>query len=90
LKWGSSQKKVTLGFNGSNYKTTVWLNGKKVGIHEGGYTKFWFEINKFVKFGTDNKMIIQVDNRYMENRLPWFYPVEWMNYGGIHKFVFMI
>ena len=89
LAWSSGEKKVTLGFNGSNYKTTVWLNGKKVGIHEGGYTKFWFEINKFVKFGADNKLIIQVDNRYMENRLPWFYPVEWMNYGGIYRPVYL-
>ena len=88
-KWSSGEKKVTLVFNGSNYKTTIWLNGKKVGIHEGGYTKFWFEINKFVKFGADNKMIIQVDNRYMENRLPWFYPAEWMNYGGINRPVYL-
>ena len=89
LAWSAGEKKVTLGFNGSNYKTTVWLNGKKVGVHEGGYTKFWFEINKFVKFGADNKLIIQVDNRYMENRLPWFYPVEWMNYGGIYRPVYL-
>lgn len=89
LAWSSGEKKVTLVFNGSNYKTIVWLNGKKVGIHEGGYTKFWFEINKFVKFGADNKLIIQVDNRYGENRLPWFYPVEWMNYGGIYRPVYL-
>ena len=89
LAWSSGEKKVTLVFNGSNYKTIVWLNDKKVGIHEGGYTKFWFEINKFVKFGADNKLIIQVDNRYGENRLPWFYPVEWMNYGGIYRPVYL-
>ncbi len=87
--WSSGEKKVTLVFNGSNYKTTVWLNRKKVGVHEGGYTKFWFEIQKFVTFGADNKLIIQVDNRYMENRLPWFYPVEWMNYGGIYRPVYL-
>ncbi|WP_371804373.1 glycoside hydrolase family 2 protein [Candidatus Lokiarchaeum ossiferum] len=89
-RWGSGDgKKVTLVFNGSNYKTTVWINGKKVGFHEGGYTKFWFEINDFVVFGKENRITIEVDNRYMENRLPWFESPEWMNYGGIFRPVYL-
>jgi beta-glucuronidase len=88
--WGSGDgKKITLVFNGSNYKTTVWLNGKNVGFHEGGYSKFWFEINEFVKFGADNLLVIQVDNRYMEGRLPWFQSPDWMNYGGIYRSVYL-
>jgi beta-glucuronidase len=87
--WGSGQKKVTLVFGGANYKTSVWLNGQFVGSHEGGYTKFWFEVNDFVKFGMDNLLIIQVDNRYQENRIPWFQSPDWMNYGGIYRQVYL-
>ncbi len=88
--WGTGDgKKVEIVFNGSNYKTTVWINGKMLGYHEGGYTKFWFDITKFLTFGADNKLVIQVDNRYMKNRLPWFHPPDWMNYGGIARPVYL-
>jgi beta-glucuronidase len=88
--WGSGDgKKVTLVFNGVNYKTTVWVNGQYVGTHEGGYTKFWFEINPYVVFGSDNLIIIQVDNRYKEGRIPWFRSPDWMNYGGILRSVYL-
>jgi beta-glucuronidase len=87
--WGAGQRKVTLVFGGANYKTTVWLNGQYVGSHEGGFTKFWFEINEFVKFGSDNLLIVQVDNRYQEGRIPWFQSPDWMNYGGIYRQVYL-
>jgi beta-glucuronidase len=88
--WGSADgKKVTLVFKGSNYKTSVWLNGQKVGEHEGGYTKFWFEVNDFLKFGADNHLIICVDNRYMKNRIPWHESCDWMNYGGLYRSVYL-
>ncbi|MHA1584776.1 MAG: glycoside hydrolase family 2 protein, partial [Promethearchaeota archaeon] len=88
--WGSADgKKISLVFNGSNYRTTVWINGKKIGYHEGGFTKFWFEINDYVKFGKDNNIVIQVDNRYLENRLPWTNNPDWMNYGGVFRPVYL-
>ncbi|MHA1777062.1 MAG: hypothetical protein DRO88_09595 [Promethearchaeia archaeon] len=90
FKWGSGNgKKITLVLNGSNYLTSVWINGHYVGFHEGGYTKFWFEINQFVKFGKENLLIIQVDNRYYPNRLPWGLNPPWMNYGGIYRQVYL-
>jgi len=88
--WGASDgSKVSLVFSGSNYKTTVWVNGQLVGSHEGGYTKFWFEISPFVKFGSENKLVIQVDNRYQKERIPWFKASNWMNYGGIYRIVYL-
>ncbi|MHA1619252.1 MAG: glycoside hydrolase family 2 protein [Promethearchaeota archaeon] len=90
LRWGSGNgKKITLVFNGANYRTTVWLNGKKVGYHDGGFTKFWFEINEYAKFGSDNQLIVQVDNRYLPNRIPWEKIPPWMNYGGIFRQVYL-
>src|SRR6056297_2288976 len=61
-RWGTGDgKKVIIVFNGSNYKTTLWINGVKVGYHEGGFTKFWFNIGNFVKYGKDNLVVIRVD-----------------------------
>ena len=37
-------KRVILHIDASDYKTIVYVNGKKVGTHKGGYTSFAFDI----------------------------------------------
>ena len=37
-------------FQAANYRTEVWINGHVVGKHEGGYTPFYFEVKKYIKF----------------------------------------
>lgn len=39
--------RVILNFEAADYHTTVWINGKKVGEHYGGYTPFSFDITDF-------------------------------------------
>ncbi len=43
------------------YKARVWLNGRDVGSHEGGYTSFEFDVTEFLKVGT-NHLVVEVDN----------------------------
>jgi len=43
------EKRILLHFGASDYKTAVWINGKKVGEHEGGYTPFSFDITYYLK-----------------------------------------
>jgi len=88
--WGTGDgKRITMVFNGCNYLTRVWINGKLIGEHEGGFTQFWFDIHEFLIFGSRNLLVIQVDNQYGEHRLPWFAVPEFMNYGGIHRAVYI-
>jgi len=42
---------MLLHFEGSDYLTTVWINGQKAGSHEGGYARFSFEISKYLTSG---------------------------------------
>lgn len=37
-------KRILLNFEGSDYRTEVWVNGIYIGFHEGGYTRFTFDI----------------------------------------------
>jgi beta-glucuronidase len=37
-------KRVFLYFGAANYRARVYLNGKKIGEHEGGFTPFDFEV----------------------------------------------
>ncbi len=41
-------KRVIFHIDASDYKTTVYINGKKVGTHSGGYTPFQFDITDYL------------------------------------------
>ena len=52
---------VRLHFDGVYYKAHVWLNGRMIGAHEGGYTQFEFEITQVLHAGR-NHLLVEVDN----------------------------
>jgi beta-glucuronidase len=54
-------KTARLHFDAVYYKARVWLNGKDVGSHEGGYTSFEFDVTEFLTVGT-NHLVVEVDN----------------------------
>ncbi len=51
-------KKVLLHFEACDYETTVWLNGKKVGGHSGGYTPFSFDLTDNLVSG-NNLLVVR-------------------------------
>ncbi|MCX6992096.1 MAG: hypothetical protein NT011_03020 [Kiritimatiellaeota bacterium] len=71
-----------LHFGGVNYLCDVFLNGQKIGSHEGGYTAFDLDVSKALKPGP-NRLALRVDNRHLKMRLPAV--IGWYNYGGIHR-----
>ena len=90
---------VRLHFDGVYYKAHVWLNGRQVGMHEGGYTQFEFEVTKYLLPGR-NHLLVEVDNMPTLTSIPGL-PASadsapnqaygtadrcidpWMPYGGI-------
>lgn len=81
-------KRLFLHFGAVNYKADVYLNGEKIGSHEGGFTPFQFEITRKVKNGA-NSIIVKADNHRQGNGLPG-YGYDWFNYGGITRAVNLI
>ena len=75
-------------FGAVNYVTDVFLNGKKLGRHEGGFTPFQFEITSLVKPG-ENAILLRVNNARVKNGIPGF-GFDWFNYGGITRDVHLI
>jgi hypothetical protein len=55
----SKNEKVLLHFGAVDYKAWVFINGKEVGLHEGGYTSFSFEISKYLLPG-ENEIVVKV------------------------------
>jgi beta-glucuronidase len=75
-------------FGAANYLADVYLNGKKVGTHEGGFTPFNFEITDLVQ-DKDNFLIVRVNNRRQREGVPELM-TDWWNYGGLTRHVFLI
>lgn len=81
-------KRTILYFGAVNYETIVYVNGQKVGTHEGGFTPFNFDITDEVKEG-DNFVILKVDNRRSKEHVPTLI-FDWWNYGGITRDVMLL
>lgn len=52
---------VRLHFEAVYEHTSVWVNGRHVGIHDGGYTPFEFDITRLLKPGL-NHLLVEVSN----------------------------
>lgn len=75
-------------FGAANYVADVYLNGEKVGRHEGGFTPFNFEITKLVR-DTGNSLVVKVDNKRRLDAVPTLM-TDWWNYGGLTREVKLI
>lgn len=78
-------QKYAIHFGAVNYHATVYLNGKKIDTHEGGFTPFQFDITEAVKPGV-NSLVVKVDNHRERDQIPTV-NTDWWNYGGITRSV---
>ncbi|MBR6370171.1 MAG: beta-glucuronidase [Bacteroidaceae bacterium] len=81
-------KRRFIHFDAVNYECQVYLNGRKIGVHEGGFSPFNIEITDRVQDGT-NTLILKVDNRRRLEGVPTV-NTDWHNYGGITRQVNVI
>ncbi len=76
--------KFYLYFGAVNYRADVYLNGKKLGMHKGGFTPFNFEIPASLLKEKDNFLVVKVDNKRYADEVPTL-NTDWWNYGGITR-----
>jgi beta-glucuronidase len=78
-------------FEAVNQRATVWLNGRKLGEHLGGYTPFELELRGLRRRGV-NRLVVRADNR---RAMPAgvasqpIAPTGWWNYGGLQREVYI-
>jgi len=85
----NAANKLYLYFGAANYETDVYLNGKKLGKHKGGFTPFNFEIPDSVLKPTGNYLVVKVDNTRHKDEIPTV-NTDWWNYGGITRDVMLV
>jgi hypothetical protein len=55
-------RRVVLHFGAVDYLARVWLNGTELGMHEGGYTPFEFELQDHLNWDEENLLVVRVDD----------------------------
>ncbi len=81
--------RLFLHFGAVNYQSTIYVNGREVGRHEGGYTGFQFDITDFVSADMQNSLVVLVDNKRRPDGIPSM-STDWWNYGGITRSVTLV
>jgi beta-glucuronidase len=81
-------QRVFVRFGAVDYHSYVYVNGKFVGEHEGGFTPFSFEVTNLLREG-ENRITVGADSERTAADVP---PVvtDWENYGGITRPVSLI
>jgi beta-glucuronidase len=80
-------KRYFVYFGAVNYEAHVYLNGKKLGVHKGGFTPFQFDVTGKLKQG-ENSLVVKADNTRKPDEIPTV-NTDWWNYGGITRDVFL-
>ena len=87
-----TQKLAFLEFDGVQKVAFIYVNGHLAGEHKGGYTSFSLDVTKWIRFGEDNVIAVQVSNRRDDNRghVPPMTAGNFDVYGGIYRSVRLV
>jgi beta-glucuronidase len=85
----AANSRYFLYFGAVNYRADVYLNGKKLGMHKGGFTPFNFEVPPSLLKEKDNFLVVKVDNKRYADEVPTL-NTDWWNYGGITRDVKLV
>jgi beta-galactosidase len=84
-------KKLFFKFEGAMNIAEVWINGKKLTKHYGGYLPFVIDFTEVALFDTKNTILVQLNNK--DNPITGPKPLEKLDfntYGGIYRNVWLI
>ena len=81
-------KRIFLRFGAADYKTMIYLNGHRVGEHEGGFTPFSFDVTDLLR-DHDNNLVVAVDSTRSADSVPTTV-TDWETYGGITRDVRLV
>ena len=100
--WGWYRKRIDIGreyagrrirfeFDGVQKYARIYLNGKYLGDHKGGFTSFYADATDAVNFGGENILAVAVQNSLDDKyRIPPMNAGNWAVYGGIVRDVRLV
>jgi hypothetical protein len=60
LPGGWQEQRILLHFGAVDFETVVWLNGREIGQHRGGYDPFHFDITDALRASGMNELLVAV------------------------------
>lgn len=86
------QKHLYLYFEGAMQTASIWINGKYVTQHQGGYLPFTVQLDNYVNGGNKNEIIVRLDNRDNKNVPPGkpLATLGFLYWSGIYRNVWFI
>ncbi|WP_204378289.1 glycoside hydrolase family 2 protein [Hymenobacter lapidarius] len=81
-------KRYFIYFGAINYESHIYLNGRKLGMHKGGFTPIQYDITSQLSATGDNFVVVKADNTRRPEEVPTI-NTDWWNYGGITRDVFV-
>jgi beta-galactosidase len=81
-------KRIYLYFEGANQTAELFVNGRRIGSHIGGYSAFTFDVTDALKAQGSNAVAVKVDNTLIQDIPPL--DADFNMYGGIYRDVWLI
>jgi beta-glucuronidase len=97
--WGD--QRIVLRFDSATHRATVWVDGRELVSHEGGYTPFEADVTDLVRAGAEVLVTAAVDNILTWETIPpgmvvdtprgrrQKYMHDFFNYAGLHRPVWL-
>jgi beta-galactosidase len=82
-------KHVFITFEGIAHIAKIYMHGRLIGEHKGGYTAFSIDISPYLHIGEYNTLVVEVDSMESSNIPPFGHVIDYMTYGGIYREVFL-
>jgi beta-glucuronidase len=67
--WDAARQYIGLRFGSVNYMAEAWLNGTRLGCHEGGHLPFEFELTPHIR-REGNVLVVRVEGELAPDRVP--------------------
>jgi len=84
-------RKIFVVFEGVQKYCKVWINGKYLGDHKGGYGRFDFDLTDHINKGKENVLAVAVSNNQNDRfKIPPMQAGRFNVYGGIYRNVKLV
>ena len=77
--------RIFLDFAGVMTACWVYVNGRELAFHKGGYTPFSVEITDCADFQNPNVIVLHVDSTERPDTPPFGYVVDYLCFGGVYR-----
>lgn len=82
-----SGKKIYINFGAAMQSAEVYINGRLVGAHQGGFMGFVFDITDYVEIGAENLITVKINTKANSDWMPASSSVDFQYHGGLYRSV---